>query len=199
MQRQSSKSKKRFNIWFWLFWFLILLMISGVGSVTYLALSPTNTQVESSKGIEGANSSFDIVLTKEQINRLAEHYTAEASQKSGRKIGFTINKYVNIYGSVDVLGQSLNVGMSLNPVVTKNGNIALKAHKINVGQLQLPTALVLGIYSRTYKVPEWVEVKPQEKEILLDLGRIKTINGFNFKAKTIDIPNNRFVFEGRIK
>lgn len=195
---RNSQTKKRVNGWFWGFWLLVVVLLIGVGSMVTLANQPaTHSAVTTSSNNNG--SSFNIVLNKDQINKLAAHYLAEKQVGQGQKISFAINEYVNIYGKVNVLGQSLDAGIAMVPHVTTDGNVVLKAHAINVGQLQLPTRLVLGIFSRTYKMPEWVVINPRQNEIVLQLNQLKTLDGFKFAAKTIDIPANRFEFEGRIK
>lgn len=195
---RNSQTKKRVNGWFWGFWLLVVAMVIGVGTVVTLVNQPVTNSATSAPSTNN-DSSFNIVLNKDQINKLASHYLAEKQVGQGQKISFAINEYVNIYGKVNVLGQSLDAGMALVPHVTADGNVVLKAHAINVGQLQLPTRLVLGIFSRTYQVPDWVVIKPRQNEIVLQLNQLKTLDGFKFAAKTIDIPANRFEFEGRIK
>lgn len=196
MQRQ--KEHKKVSPWFWSFWILVVMIVISMGSVVALSLAPSKEQSQVVAQNNDSVSSFDIVLNKEQINKLAQHYTKKTNQTANKKINFVINDYANVYGRVDVLGQSIDVGMALVPNVTRDGNIALKAHAINVGQLNLPTSLVLGLFARTYKTPAWINIRPRQNEILLDLSQLKTVDGLQFKAKTIDIKHNNFVFEGQV-
>ncbi|MCM0598995.1 YpmS family protein [Periweissella fabalis] len=196
---RNTQTKKRKNGWFIGFWILVLLIMLGLGVGITLANTPAINSADTGKTIRSDDSSFNIVLNKNQINKLATHYLTNKQVGQGQKIAFVINDYVNIYGKVNVLGQSLDAGIAMVPQVTNDGNIILKAHAINVGQLQLPTRLVLGIFARTYNVPDWVAIKPNKNEIVLQLNQLKTANGFKFKAQAIDIPNNKFVFEGQVK
>lgn len=196
---RNKQASKRINRWFLGFWTLVVVIILGLGTGIVLANTPATNDTSSQVNTTNADSSFDIVLNKDQLNKLANHYLKTQHVGQGQAIAFAINNYVNIYGKVNVLGQSLDVGIAMVPHVTAEGNIILKAHAINVGQLQLPTRLVLGIFARTYKVPAWVSIKPRQNEIDLQLDQLKTVNGFNFSAKTIDIPADKFQFEGRIK
>lgn len=197
MRRQ--KVQKKFNAWFWSFWILIIIIVIGAGSAVALSLAPAKALPQEVTQTKNSASSFDVVLNKEQINKLAQHYTKKLSRDDNKTVKFSIDDYANVYGQVEVLGQSIDVGMALIPTVTHNGNVALKAHAINVGQLQLPTSLVLGLFSRTYKTPDWVNIQPNKNEILLDLDRLKSIDGLNFKAKTIDMKHDNFVFEGQVR
>lgn len=196
--RSRVNSNKQRSKWFWAFWVLLVIIITTLFSGMLLALQPgkpTNNQNINNS----ATNSFDVVLTKEQINRLAEHYLPAVKKPANSKLGFVIDKHANIYGTVTVLGQALDVGISMDPKVDKNGNITLDARKINVGQLSLPAGLVLGIFKRTYQLPTWVNIEPRQQKIVLELNQLQAINGLHFKAKTIDIQDNRFVFEGKVE
>lgn len=196
MEHRHSKVRRRFNIWFWLFWLVIVILLGGTVYAAKLALTPT-IQNQTTK-ITPSDANFDISLNKDQINSVADHYLKQYNS-GAQKYRFAIEDDAMLYGSVKVFGQPIDFGMALSPSVTADGNVKLKAKSIAVGKLSLPVDLVLGAFSTAYKVPDWVSIDATHGTILLDLQSVNGPSGLSFAAKTIDIPDDKFVFEGGFK
>ncbi|MBM7543850.1 YpmS family protein [Periweissella beninensis] len=195
MQRER-KQKAPTRLWFWLFWALAtLIIISGITATT-LVFVPNNYQ--ETQQVNTKTSDFEISLQKNQINRLAKHFLSQYQNKQ-TKLQFVITDEALLTGTVKILGQNINAGITFKPTVTKAGNINLKASSMAVGSLNLPVSLVLAVLKQTYSLPNWVHVNAKSESILFDLNALKLSNGLTIHAKTIDIDNDKFVFEGGIK
>ncbi|QBO37346.1 DUF2140 family protein [Periweissella cryptocerci] len=196
MDHRQTRVRRRFNIWFWLFWLLIVMLIGGTVYGAKLALTP-NIQTQTAK-ITPSDANFEVSLNKDQINSVADHYLKRYNSGS-QKYRFVIEDDAMLYGSMKVFGQPVDFGMALTPSVTADGNVQLKTKSIAVGKLNLPVNLVLGAFSTAYDVPKWVSIDATHGTILLDLQSVNGPSGLSFAAKTIDIPNDKFVFEGGFK
>lgn len=71
---RNTQTKKRKNGWFIGFWILVLLIMLGLGVGITLANTPAINSADTGKTIRSDDSSFNIVLNKNQINKLATHY-----------------------------------------------------------------------------------------------------------------------------
>ncbi|MDR2660584.1 MAG: YpmS family protein [Lactobacillaceae bacterium] len=186
----SIKIRKK-SIWFWLFWALLIGLITTASVSFYEASRPVKLTDSASK-ITKSDTTFDVSMNKKQINALTAHYLNETDNGG---YTFKVDKQIMMYGSAKFLGQKFNFGMALDPELTTNGNIILKAKSLAIGNLPLPIKTVMKFIRSSYKAPKYVTIVPNKKEIFIDMSKLPTIQGMRFQAKEINMDEDKFVFK----
>lgn len=128
--------------------------------------------------------------TKEKVNALMAFYLDEYQKDSGLQYTFYLENEALLSGTFKVLGYPIQFNLYFDPYVTEDGNIQLKAKSLSLGTLGLPIPDILRFVQRDYHLPNWVEVKPDEKIILLRLDQLEMENGLFLKAEKIDLVDN---------
>lgn len=195
MQKPNQLTKKRPNLWKWAFIILLACLVAfGIFFRTRIA----NTPVPETKNTatQTAAASFDVNLNKKQLNALMAAYLKPYQTNKSFTYQLKVNKQVLLIGKVKVLGSDVNYALSLTPQVINAGNIVLTAKHLSVGALSISPKMVLAYIGSNYKLPKWITMSGTK--ITLNLQKIKTTNGVYFKAKKLDIQNNKFVFSVNI-
>ncbi|WP_412990277.1 YpmS family protein [Pediococcus siamensis] len=193
--KQQPIQKKRPNLWKWAFIALLACLVAlGIFFHTRIA----NTPIPKNQTTASATpaSSFDVTLNRKQLNALMAAYLKPYQTNKNFSYQLKVNKQVLLIGKVKVLGSNVNYALSLEPRVTSSGNIVLSAKHLAVGALSISPKMVLAYIGANYNLPKWITIKG--KVITLNLQKIKTPNGIYFKAKKLDIPDNKFVFSVNI-
>ena len=71
-----------------------------------------------------------------------------------------------------------------------NGNVQLKAKSLSIGTLGLPIKEVLKFAKRSYKLPKWVEINPDDQTVLLRLDQFRMQNGLFVRAEKINLVDD---------
>ncbi|AMV61543.1 YfaA [Pediococcus damnosus] len=189
--RTELPKKKGLNLWKWAFIALLAIVIAfGIFFRMRIANTPvpdTQSQITTTKA-----SSVDVKLNKEQLNALMAAYLKPYQSNKDFSYQLKVNKQVLLIGKVKVLGSNVNYALSFTPKVQSSGNIVLTAKHLAVGALSISPKLVLDYINSNYNLPKWISIK--DKVITLNLQNIKTANGVYFKAKKLDIKNDKFIF-----
>lgn len=193
----ANKIKTRKNIWFWAFWSLLVAFFLACFFI-WGAVSNDNSQSQDSQSsIHDSDASFNVVLTRKQVNAIAAKFLKE--QKIKHLSVAAESRQVDVYGSVKLLGSNLNVGVAFDPSVTQNGNVTLKAKKLIAGSMPLPIGIVLSYIKSTTKLPKFISINASKKEIGINIAKMKTGKLLAFKAETIDLRKNTIIFQGGLK
>ena len=106
-----------------------------------------------------------------------------------------VNDSIQISSEIVAFGYNVPVLMKFNPVVNEHGNIHLVQSEVNVGSLNLPPSMVLKLLDQAVQFPEWMVIRPDAKEIFVDLSNLTLSSGAKVKAKEIDLKNNQIQLE----
>ncbi|OIM03764.1 hypothetical protein ATX49_05175, partial [Oenococcus oeni] len=135
--------------------------------------------------------------TRKQVNAISAKFLKE--QKIKNLSISADSKQVYVYGDIKFLGSKLNVGVIFDPSVTKNGNVLLKAKKLVAGSMPLPIGTVMSYIKATTDLPSFIGIDSSKKDISINLAKMKTGKLLAFKAKTINLPENKIIFQGGLK
>ena len=76
-----------------------------------------------------------------------------------------------------------------------NGNILLTVKDFSVGTFQIPQRMVLQLLSKNKNIPKFVQISPKQSTITIVLPEIDNDFGIYVKANTIDLYNDKIVFD----
>ena len=81
------------------------------------------------------------------------------------------------------------------PSKLENGNILLTVKDFSVGTFQIPQRMVLQLLSKNKNIPKFVQISPKQSTITIVLPEIDNDFGIYVKANTIDLYNDKIVFD----
>lgn len=186
--------KKKSALWFWLFWLLIVGLVSGGCYSAYLAFSPS--KVSLSQPSKNTAATFDINLNRDQVNALASSYLQDSGNGDFTFVANQNN--VVLSGKLSILGQNIDAKMAMMPEATSDGNIVLKAQSISLGQISLPVNVAMGYIKQMYNGPSYVQFQPNQEKIIIDLNKATQNQNMRFKATKIDLNQGQFQFVGEV-
>ncbi|MBM7551937.1 YpmS family protein [Thalassobacillus pellis] len=194
------------NKWKVLFLILAALNIGIVLWILALVFLPTSYTLVNVEGKEETEEAeFTIVSTKENLEQLANEYLDQLSQQSAFDYSISLDRSVELKGNIKAFDQTIPLTVSFHPEVQKNGDIILEQEGISLGKLPLPNKKVLEYVKKSYNLPEWVIVNPNEESIYVAVTEMEPASNFNvavdrFNLKTnhlafkISVPNDTFKF-----
>ncbi|MFD1019918.1 YpmS family protein [Thalassobacillus hwangdonensis] len=191
----ESSTKKR-NKWKLLFFTLAALNIGIVLWVLGLVFLPTTyTIVNVEDEASSDESEFTIVSTKENLERLVNEYLSEFNGSSGMDYSISLERNVKLTGNIEAFDQKIPITLELEPVVQENGDVILQQEKISLGKLPLPNKKVLEYVNKSYNLPEWVVVNPNEENIYVAVNEIQPASNFNVKVDRFNLKTNQLAFK----
>lgn len=196
MENQSKNKFKKLtkNPWKWLFFTLLVINIAIFAFVGTRILMPRDQAVlNQNQGSKSGEKAGTITSTTEELNRLLNSYIS--SQSGGLDYKFYISKQEAVLeASYSVMGISVPFYMYFEPLALDNGSIGLSVKNVSAGSLTLPTETALQIL-KSYKLPDFVEVKEQDKQVVLNLSKVDLGGGIYLKTNQIDLIKGKFIFD----
>ncbi|EHN59513.1 YpmS family protein [Oenococcus kitaharae] len=193
----AKEIKKRRGVWFWAFWVLLLTLLLSVVLVLTALFRVGDQSGFSSRPFARSQASFDVVLTRTQVNAISAKFLKEQKIKNlSLDVGA---QQADLYGSVKFLGSNINVGVAFTPSVAPDGSILLRAKRLVAGSMPLPISFVLRYIGSAANLPKFVNINAAKKTIRIDISRMKTGRLLTFKAKTIDLKKDKIIFQGDLK
>lgn len=140
------------------------------------------------------NPSFQVNLTKKQVNELIDYYLNDYQKKSGISYSFYLEDQALLKGTFEVLGHDIGFYLYFDPYVMENGDIQLKAKSLSIGTLALPMSQIMRYIANNYNLPKWVEVNAKEQNLTIHLSQLKLKSGLVVKASKINLVDNEIRF-----
>lgn len=190
-------NKDKINIWFYLFWSIVLFIIIFLFSIYYFIFLNQTSVSPARNAVNSSNATFNITFTKKQINSISKKYFEDRKIKN-----LTVdveNDGIYLYGNQKVFGSNINFGLLTKAQVIKNGNLLLKPRKLVAGSLPLPIPIVLSYVKATENIPAFIKIDPKRNEIFVDMNELPTGRIFAFKAEEINLKQDRIIFRGGLK
>ena len=127
---------------------------------------------------------------KDDLNRIINYYIEEENTDSPIKYEVLLKEHLELYGTLSAFGRNVELKVLFDPVTLENGDLLLKHESIQIGGMSLPATFVLNYINEKYKTPDWVMIRPEEKNIYLALSKMKLKSGITVKAEAFDLQND---------
>lgn len=137
---------------------------------------------------------FKIQTDKEDLNQVINHYLHKEGLTGPIDYQVVLGEEVELYGTMPVFSQEIQMKLTFDPVALDNGDILLQQKSISVGQLQLPVSYVLKFIADKYKLPDWVTIQPNNERIYVSLQKMKLKSDIHVKVDEFDLAHNNIRF-----
>jgi uncharacterized protein YpmS len=181
----------------WKLAFLLLLGINLAAAIIIFSLAlvpPKNKELSQLKEPLNDYVSFHVKSNKYDLNLLINHYLHE--QAAGSLIDYRVilGEEVELYGTLPILSDKLNLKLTFEPVALKNGDLVLKQKSMSIGHLNLPISFVLNVINENYQLPNGVEIRPNDKLVYIHMQQLKLKSDFKIKVDQFDLKKDQIAF-----
>jgi uncharacterized protein YpmS len=188
------------NKWKTVFFVLLGINLIFVAVLFSLVLAPADDQANKNVKLpKGETVSFNVKSNKNDLNLLINHYLKQEAADSPIDYRVILGDEVELYGSLPLFSQKVNLKLTFEPEALNNGDLQLKQKSISIGSLHLPVSYVMKFIKENYKIPKGVDILPDEKRIYVHMQQLNIksdirvkVNKFNLKkddiAFTIFVP-----------
>lgn len=185
---------KKINIWKWLFLGLVSLLVA----LCFVIQSRMATPRETVRQLHQTAKTSDVQVgtmttTRDQFNDTIK-YLLKKYHLSDYKV-YADNQQILLEGQLSLLGKSYPLYIYFQPSKLDNGNILLTVKDFSVGTFQIPQKMVLQLLSKNKNIPDFIQISPKESTITIVLPEIDNDFGIYVKANTIDLYNDKIVFD----
>ncbi|WP_318508670.1 YpmS family protein [Bacillus sp. T3] len=181
------------NIWKSLFVVLLLLNISFVFWLYYsLTSSDEAKTLENRKGNTDAIP-LSIRTNKSDLNTIINQYLRN-EKKGAIDYQIELDDYVNLYGTLPIFNQKMNMKVAFEPVALENGDLILQEKELTIGKLKLPPETALKFVKDRYQIPEWVTIQHDKERVYLDLQKLKLKSDMQVSVNEFDLNDDRIIF-----
>lgn len=181
----------------WKIGFLLLLGINLLFVMIVLSLiliPPKGTENRSVKGASGDYVSFDVNSNKRDLNLLINHYLQEEAADSPIDYRVMLGNEVELYGILPFFSEEINLKLTFEPKALKNGDLELKQKTMSVGRLNLPISYVLKFIRDNYKLPNGVDIRPNDKLVYVNMQNLKLKSDLKIKVKKFNLKKDDIAF-----
>ncbi len=183
------------NPWKWAFLTLVVLLLgSGIFLGTRIFAIREPHYQNAAETTRQGDPILTINSNKKQVNQIIDFYLEEYLKDSEVKYSFALENEAMLSGEFKVLNFPVTVYLYFDPYVMENGNVQLRATNLSIGTLNLPLKEVMKMVKRSFKFPEWIEVDPEDKSILIRLDQFQMQNGLFIKANRINLLDDEIQF-----
>jgi len=183
----------------WKLAFFILLGFVGVFILTLLILAGTpveqpETEQNNAEVTKDQHVSFLVRTNKADLNKLINHYLEEEGFTGPMEYQVFVKDNVELYGTFPVFGQNLEMLLTFEPQALENGDLLLKQKSISIGSLNLPVAYVMKVIQQNYKLPNWVEIQPNNESVYVSLQEMELKSDIKVRANSFDLQRDDISF-----
>jgi len=183
------------NSWKKLFIALVILNIIVLVGVIFLIFLPTKDEEIALKDINQDDYvQFHVQSNKADLNRLINHYIEEQGLNERIKYNVTLTDQVELYGTMKVFTQDVELKLTFEPESLDNGDLILRHKTISIGHLQLPVPVVLKFIRDSYDIPSWITIRPNDEEVYVNLHDLKLKSDTKVRVNTFDLKRDNILF-----
>jgi uncharacterized protein YpmS len=184
------------NRWKIGFFILLGIIAAAILFLWILAVSPAE-ESKMEPGKESADSddvAFQVSTNKRDLNRVINHYIEEEGENSKIDYQVLLTEEVELYGTLPLFSQELELRLTFEPQALKNGDLILNQREISVGKLRLPVSTVLKFVSDSYDLPEAVNIQPEEERVYVSMHRLKLKSDIKVRVNEFDLKKDNIKF-----
>ncbi|MEH7275870.1 YpmS family protein [Neobacillus vireti] len=183
-----NKWKRGFFLLLGLNALIVILLIS-------LIFIPADENGKIHPGVPNNNSvSFEVTSNKDDLNRLINQYIKKEAGDSPVEYSVRLENEVELYGAIQFFSQELDLKLTFKPEALENGDLVLKQQSISLGSLHLPVSYVLKFIKENYKLPNGVDIQPNDKLIYVNMQQLKLKSDVKIKANRFDLIKDDIAF-----
>ncbi|MBW8350915.1 YpmS family protein [Bacillus sp. IITD106] len=182
-------------------WKLLFLTLLSINILVLLALSMMLFIAADQDPIPKTNISTDnmsefLIQTKKQdLNQLINHYIEKEGLDGPIHYRVLLTDDVELYGEVQVFSQSMYLKMTFEPEALENGDLILKQKSLSLGDVKLPVTYILKFIRDSYKLPDWVIIQPNDKQIYVSLQHMKLKSGIRVKVEDFNLVDDQIAMK----
>ncbi|WP_251552339.1 YpmS family protein [Neobacillus muris] len=181
----------------WKIGFLVLLGVNLLVTIVVIALMLIPPKEMKNDQLAAQTSdyvSFHVNSNKSDLNKLINHYLQEESSGSAVDYRVNLGEEVELYGTLPVFNDQVNMKLTFEPEALNNGDLRLKQKSMSIGRLPLPISYVLQFIAENYQLPNGVEIKPDDQLIYVHMQQLKLKSDMKIKADKFDLKNDDIAF-----
>lgn len=185
---------KKINIWKWLFLGLVSLLLAFALVVQGRLATPREdvSQLHQAVGTKDVKVGT-MTTTRDQLNDTIKSLLKKY-KLSDYKV-YADNQQILLEGQLSLLGKDYPLYIYFQPSKLENGNILLTVKDFSVGSFQIPQRMVLQLLSKNKNIPKFVQISPKQSTITILLSEMDNDFGIYAKANTIDLYNDKIIFD----
>ncbi|RFU66061.1 YpmS family protein [Peribacillus glennii] len=180
--------------WKYLFFALLAINLLAFIMVFFLAVQPVEDEKLRPGKSRNEDIQFQVDTNKKDLNRLINQYLAKEGFSGPIHYEVFLADDVQLFGTLPVFGQNVEMKMTFEPKALNNGNLELRQTSVSVGQMNLPVSYVLSFVKERYKTPDWVSIRPADEMIYVSLQNMELKSDIRVKAKTFDLKRDDISF-----
>ena len=185
---------KKINIWKWLFLGLVSLLVALCLVIQSRMATPRETVRQHHQTAKNSDVQVGtMTTTRDQLNDTIKSLLKKY-KLSDYKV-YADNQQILLEGQLSLLGKDYPLYIYFQPSKLENGNILLTVKDFSVGTFQIPQKMVLRLLSKNKNIPDFIQISPKESTITIVLPEIDNDFGIYVKANTIDLYNDKIVFD----
>jgi uncharacterized protein YpmS len=186
----------RNNKWKIGFFIILGIMVAAILLVWALIASPVE-ETELEPGLKSTDTddvAFNVSTNKRDLNRVINHYLEEEAKNSQMDYEVLLTDEVELYGTLPLFSQELELRLTFEPQALKNGDLILKQRTISVGRLNLPVSTVLKFVRDSYDLPAAVNIQPKEERVYVSMQRLKLKSDIKVRVNEFDLKKDNIKF-----
>lgn len=187
------RTKKR-NLWKILFFSLVGLILVGVIFIFILVGIPSEVPDRESTKTSQEETSILLQSDKESLNQLINNSIAKYQTTGSFKYDVVLTDYIELYTTIPVFNNDLQLKMTFTPTTLQNGDLLLKQRSMKLGQMKLPVSYVLNFLKKQNNLPEWLIINPKKEEIHVSISDIILVDDYRMKVKNFDLKADDISF-----
>ncbi|MDZ5473116.1 YpmS family protein [Bacillus sp. 31A1R] len=180
--------------WKRLFFILLGINIAVLAVLAFLLYVPADEDLDLQDYDDEQLVKFNIQSNKKDLNKLINHYIETEGPKSPFKYNVLLTDEVELYGTIKVFTQDIEMKLTFEPEALPNGDLLLKQKSISIGQLQLPVSYVLKFIRDKYDFPRWVIIQPNDEMIYVSLQKMKLKSDIKVKVDEFNLKSDLIKF-----
>ena len=143
---------------------------------------------------DNKNVSFQVKSNKADLNVLINQYIKKEAEDSPMEYSIQLQDEVELYGTLPFFSQEVDLKLTFVPEALDNGDLVLKQRSISVGSLPLPVSYVLKFIKENYKLPNGVDIQPNDKMIHVHMQQLKLKSDVKIKVNKFDLVKDDIAF-----
>ncbi|WP_445491163.1 YpmS family protein [Niallia sp. 03133] len=185
--------KKSWKIAFLFLICINLIFIIGLSILIFLPSDKAKHSENTSNEQTGAVP-LDVTTNKEDLTKLINYYIEKQGLNGPIHYEINLTNEVELYGYLPVFNQDVEMKLTFVPEALDNGDLLLTQKSISIGELPLPVSYVMKFIQQQYKLPDWVEINPEDETIYVHLTKMNTASGLKVKMKEFNLPEDKIRF-----